>query len=120
MLHVGNGNLPHTIDLDIGIAANMCCLSRRGSPSKSQRREACNKKLHRIIDTVDLGEDVKFHRCRHTFATLLIDDKVDPKTVAELLGHANVITTLNIYWTVSDDAKEAAIATLDGFYESSS
>jgi site-specific recombinase XerD len=50
----------------------------------------------------------------HTFATMLIDDKVDPKTVAELLGHANVVTTLGFYRTVTSEARKAAVSTLAG------
>ncbi len=77
------------------------------------------KKLHRIIDTVDLGDDdVRFHRCRHTFATLLIDDKVDPKTVAELLGHSSIVTTLAFYRTVTSDAKRKAASSLAGKFNS--
>ena len=73
------------------------------------------KKFHRVLNAVDLGnDDVRFHRFRHTFATMLLDDKVDPKTVAELLGHSNVVTTLNIYRTVTSDAKKAAVSTLAG------
>lgn len=38
-----------------------------------------------------------FHSLRHTFATNCISLGVDYKTVSELLGHANVNITLNLY-----------------------
>jgi site-specific recombinase XerD len=38
-----------------------------------------------------------FHKLRHTFATQLIERGADVKTVSELLGHASVNTTLNLY-----------------------
>lgn len=40
---------------------------------------------------------INFHSLRHTFATNCISAGVDYKTVSELLGHANVNITLNLY-----------------------
>lgn len=37
------------------------------------------------------------HILRHTFAIRIIEADVNPKVVQELLGHADVATTLNIY-----------------------
>lgn len=37
------------------------------------------------------------HVLRHTFATLAIAKKIDLKTIAQMLGHAKVSTTYNIY-----------------------
>ena len=39
---------------------------------------------------------ISFHGLRHTNATLLISQGVDPRTVSGRLGHRNVSTTLNI------------------------
>lgn len=41
--------------------------------------------------------DITFHSLRHTFASNCIRLGVDYKTVSELLGHASVNITLNIY-----------------------
>lgn len=40
---------------------------------------------------------VNFHGLRHTFATRCIEGGADYKTVSELLGHASVNMTLNLY-----------------------
>lgn len=40
---------------------------------------------------------IRFHDLRHTFATLLISNNVDVKTVSSKLGHAQTSTTLNFY-----------------------
>lgn len=40
---------------------------------------------------------VKFHALRHSFATRCIEAGCDYKTVSEILGHAKVSTTMNLY-----------------------
>ena len=40
---------------------------------------------------------LKFHSLRHTFATQAIENGIDYKTVSEILGHASVGITLNLY-----------------------
>lgn len=44
-----------------------------------------------------LSEDFHFHTLRHTFASRAIELGFDPKTLSEILGHANVNITLNRY-----------------------
>ena len=41
--------------------------------------------------------DIRMHDLRHTAATLLLQNNVHPKYVAETLGHANIAITLNTY-----------------------
>jgi integrase len=54
---------------------------------------------------------VRFHALRHTCATLLLIARVNPKVVSEMLGHASVSITLDIYSHVIPDMQqdEAAI-----------
>jgi integrase len=40
---------------------------------------------------------ITFHRFRHTFATVMMELGVNPKIVQELLGHADIQTTLGTY-----------------------
>ena len=52
-----------------------------------------NHTFRRLVDKVGI-ENVRFHDLRHTFASHLVMNGVDIKTVQELLGHANVTMTM--------------------------
>lgn len=52
---------------------------------------------------------IKFHGLRHTFATRLIENGVDCKTVSELLGHASVNMTMNLYVHPQMEQKRRAV-----------
>lgn len=47
----------------------------------------------------------KFHALRHTFATNCIEAGMDIKSLSEILGHADVSVTLNVYVHSSDKIK---------------
>ncbi len=55
---------------------------------------------------------IRFHGLRHTFATRLIEAKVDVKTVSVLLGHSDITTTMNTYVHPDRDQKENAISAM--------
>jgi integrase len=57
--------------------------------------------------------DIRIHDLRHTAATLLLAGKVNPKVVSEMLGHASVSITLDIYSHVIPDMQQDAAATLE-------
>lgn len=62
-----------------------------------------------ILDKVKLDHCIKFHGLRHTFASTLIENKIDIKTVSTILGHSDISTTLNVYVHPSDEAKRDAV-----------
>lgn len=54
---------------------------------------------------------------RHTFATILLEQRENPKIVMELMGHTKVKTTLDLYSHVVDDSVyEQTDQTLDNYY----
>lgn len=55
------------------------------------------RKYFEKVLKVNKLKHINFHSLRHTFATNCISAGVDYKTVSELLGHANVNITLNLY-----------------------
>ena len=74
------------------------------------------KILLRILKYADIPA-IRIHDTRHTFATLLLLVGENPKTVQELLGHANVSTTLGKYSHVDPGLKKDAMNRLDNFVE---
>lgn len=55
---------------------------------------------------------IRFHDLRHTCATLLLGSRVNPKVVSEMLGHATVSITLDIYSHVLPDMQQDAAAAI--------
>jgi integrase len=60
-----------------------------------------NPVLRRAAKLAGLREpnSLKFHTLRHTFATLALESGVSPRLVSKTLGHQQVSTTLDIYWS---------------------
>ena len=58
-------------------------------------------------------EDFHFHQLRHTFTSNLLSNGAAPKDVQELLGHADVSTTMNIYAHATREAKRTSARLLD-------
>lgn len=65
----------------------------------------------------DLGiEHQGMHALRHTWATRALEEGVDIKVVSQMLGHKNIITTMNLYQHVLDAEKKKAACTLDALF----
>ena len=58
-------------------------------------------------------EDFHFHQLRHTFTINLLSNWSAPKDVQELLRHADVSTTMNIYAHATRGAKHTSAKLLD-------
>lgn len=68
----------------------------------------------RYRDQLGLNRNLTLHSARKSFATWLAQAGVDPKTVAALLGHADIRTTLQIYQGVTPEMVRNASRVLDG------
>jgi integrase len=66
-----------------------------------------------VLERAELPKSIRFHDLRHTCATLLLRQGVHAKYVQELLGHADISLTLNVYSHVLPDMGDAAAGAMD-------
>ena len=75
-----------------------------------------NRMLKIVIEKAGLaGQGITPHKLRHTFATHLIRNGVDIRTVQELLGHSEIETTAR-YLHSDTKTKQAAVGRLNGLF----
>lgn len=61
--------------------------------------------------------DLRFHDLRHSMATMLLQKKVHPKIVQEVLGHSSIDITMDIYSHVLPNIQSDAMSELGDFFE---
>ncbi|MGH2502376.1 MAG: site-specific integrase [Ktedonobacterales bacterium] len=64
--------------------------------------------FRRVLATAGILTTVRFHDLRHTCATLLLQQRVHPKVVSEMLGHSSITITLDLYSHVLPDMQDEA------------
>ena len=76
--------------------------------------------IKKIIDEINICRDelekfehFSMHCFRHTFSTRLFESDIPPKTVQQLLGHASLQMTMDLYTHVLEDKKQEAICKLE-------
>jgi integrase len=80
-----------------------------GTPSNWRSLYRSFKKL---LQTSNLP-NIRFHDLRHTAATLMLQQGINPKIVQERLGHSQISLTLNTYSHVLPNMQEEAAEKLD-------
>lgn len=75
--------------------------------------------LQRFLNKNNLDtHGINLYTFRHTFATMLLEERENPKIVSELMGHSKVLTTLSIYsHVISKSVYESTAKTLDRVYD---
>lgn len=74
----------------------------------------------RVRRRIGLPEKATFHCLRRSLSTWLAEAGVNPKVIAQLLGHADVSTTLNIYQSVTQRMAETVTQFTTGFAQADS
>lgn len=75
------------------------------------RPDSTSRRFRKLRDRAGLT-GVRFHDIRHYVGTYLINAGVDPRTVADLLGHTKAATTLNMYAHKVRESDRAAVEIL--------
>jgi integrase len=74
-----------------------------------------NRRWRKVCAILDIPYQ-GVHSLRHTWATRALEKGVDVKTVSVMLGHKNVITTMNIYQDVLAAHKASAADKMDDLF----
>lgn len=82
--------------------------TKKGAPLYDRNISRSYKK---ILIAADLP-NIRFHDLRHSCATLLISLNIHPRIVMEILRHAQISTTMNIYAHVIPEANRHAAEAL--------
>jgi|TARA_B100000315_G_C14351630_1_gene484282 integrase len=58
--------------------------------------ERVSKEFSKVVKTAKIPK-IRFHDLRHTHASLMLKAGVGPKAISELLGHASISITMDVY-----------------------
>ena len=81
-----------------------------------------NRAIKRIVrdynrdktaDMVTLPE-FSVHQLRHTFCTRLCENSSNVKAIQEIMGHADITTTMNVYADATRQAKKNTLEAMEG------
>jgi integrase len=75
-----------------------------------RRREFCP-----LLEKAGLPR-IRFHDLRHTVATLLFAQHINPKVVSEMLGHSDIAITLGLYGHVTPPMQQEASNAMDALF----
>ena len=76
-------------------------------------RNDTDRTLKSMLKRAGIEQTPTLHDLRHTYASELIRNGVDMKTVSVVLGHKDIATTMNIYVHKSDDDLECLKSALE-------
>jgi len=68
--------------------------------------------MKRILTKAGLPQ-IRIHDLRHSYASLLHQNGIQDKTIQRLLGHQDILTTMNTYVHSDDEVKKAAVQKID-------
>lgn len=88
---------------------NLCAGGRDKVRTKNENGKAA------FTPAIQAVEPFTAHQLRHTYATMLYDAGVDPKSAQRLMGHASLEMTLKIYTHLSQRKKADSIGKLNAY-----
>lgn len=90
------------------------------SPSGGVMTSTCYERMWRTCVRPMVSYPIHAHMLRHTYATTLYHAGIDLRTAQQLLGHATIQMTANIYTHLEASDALASVTRLDKFWEANS
>lgn len=107
-------DLKHETEIDMGVALmpSAYVFADETNPYLCMYPTSPTRRMEVIVKRHGLKK-CTVHELRRTFATLALQSKVDPKTVAAITGHADTATLFKYYTGTDADQKRKAVAGLE-------
>lgn len=84
-----------------------------GDGTPFQRRNLHRRHMVTVLKAAKLDSTIHLYCLRHTFATLALADRLDPKEVSMMMGHSSVAFTQDKYQHVLPSMREATSKRLE-------
>ena len=85
----------------------IACISKSYNKMEMERAMAENREP-------ELLPHFSAHTLRHTFCTRFCENETNLKVIQEIMGHADIATTMNIYNEATKEKKTESIVSLEG------
>lgn len=82
------------------------------NPIESLSTRQLNRAVHAAAQAAEIDKRVSMHTLRHSFATHLLEQKVDIRVIQVLLGHKKLETTV-LYAQVATDLLREVVSPLE-------
>jgi len=109
---IAKGNKPHVYYMDMAVADRLREFLHmenitsgpvfRNTLGRPVGPPAISNAIRKAVKEANIQKRVHPHTFRHGFATALLENGADPRTVQEMLGHENIQTTMR-YMHVTDN-----------------
>lgn len=97
-----------------GNCLNAHCINRAIERISRDYNKEESKKAEKEKREPELLPHFSVHNLRHTFCTRFCENETNLKIIQEIMGHADISTTMNIYNEATRDKKIESFANLEG------